>query len=147
MEDLKKYLVDFVEPTVADFRNNPTSIRHGFLACVTVFHSIDYLAAPRSSRTLRQRFNRQSPEFEIVDKVAHAFKHVVSSRSDGSIRAADILSRPPMVWGKAVWNLSRWDDSVGGVTISQNREIDLLEAIEGAVRFLYQQLKDDGAAN
>src|SRR5712691_4497483 len=47
MEDLRQYLNDFVEPTIADFENNPASVRHAFLACVVTFHSADYLAHPR----------------------------------------------------------------------------------------------------
>jgi hypothetical protein len=47
MEDLKSYLDAIAEPTIKDFENNPTSVRHAFLACVAVFHGIDYLAYPR----------------------------------------------------------------------------------------------------
>jgi hypothetical protein len=44
MEDLESYLDAIAEPTIKDFEDNPTSVRHAFLACVEVFHGIDYSA-------------------------------------------------------------------------------------------------------
>jgi hypothetical protein len=59
MEDIARYLDEFVDPTIKDFQGNPTSIRHAFLACVVTFHAIDYLTPPgRRPRNLRQKFNR-----------------------------------------------------------------------------------------
>src|SRR5260370_404335 len=78
MEDLRRYLKEIIEPTVHDLEQNPTSIRHAFLACVVVFHSIDYLAYPKKPSYLRQEFRRQTKDFVIVDQVAHAFKHVIT---------------------------------------------------------------------
>jgi hypothetical protein len=75
MEDLMRYLDEIVDPTIKDFESNPTSVRHAFLACVVAFHAIDYLAYPRKSRGLRQKFGKESPEFSVIDHVAHAFKH------------------------------------------------------------------------
>jgi hypothetical protein len=43
-DDLKRYLEEIVEPTVKDFEEHPTSVRHTFLACVAVFHGVDYVA-------------------------------------------------------------------------------------------------------
>src|SRR5262249_41608096 len=73
MENLVRYLDSIVEPTIDDFRNNPTSVRHAFLACVVVFHAVDYLAFPRKSPGLRQKLGNKSPDFKLVDEVAHAF--------------------------------------------------------------------------
>jgi hypothetical protein len=56
MEDLERYLDEIAEP-IKDFEAHPTSVRHAFLACVVVFHGIDYLAYPRMRpSTLRQQF-------------------------------------------------------------------------------------------
>ncbi len=44
MEDLERYLKTVVDPTIDDFKKNPASVRHAFLACVATFHAIDYLA-------------------------------------------------------------------------------------------------------
>jgi hypothetical protein len=78
VEDLERYLNEIVQPTIDDLAANRTSVRHTFLACVVVFHAVDYLAYPKRSRTFRERFNRESRAFAIVDDVAHAFKHVVA---------------------------------------------------------------------
>jgi hypothetical protein len=71
--DTVRYLNEIVEPTIEDFKNNPTSERHAFLACVVVYHVIDYLAHPKREQQL-QKFRKECPEFETVDLVAHAFK-------------------------------------------------------------------------
>jgi hypothetical protein len=143
MEDLARYLSEIVDPTVKDFERDPTSVRHAFLACVAVFHSVDYLAFPRSSRGVRQEFNNQSQEFAVVDRVAHAFKHVSTGRPSERFKASDVISRPPAAWDVAgAWDLSRWDDSVGGVTLDSDRSVDLLEVIRDAVTFLRLKTSD-----
>src|SRR5258708_6319056 len=99
MKDLEQFLDEVVEPTIADFEANPTSRRHGFLACVATFHGVDYLAHPRKPQALRQKFTAESPDFAIVDRVAHAFKHVVSGHEASPkrppLRAAEVIPRPP----------------------------------------------------
>jgi hypothetical protein len=138
MEDLERYLRDFVDPTIADLEANPTSVRHMFLACVVVFHAIDYLAHPSSSRSLRNRFRLESREFAIIDRVAHAFKHV-TTRGLEPLHASEVISRPPAVFDHAVFDLSQWDDSTGGVTLDDDRTIDLLATVKAAADFLRQK--------
>ena len=79
VDDLTEYLDRIVEPTFADFRSNPWSARHAFLACGATFYAIDRAAHPKKARTLRDRWRRESFEFLIVDMVAHHFKHVRSN--------------------------------------------------------------------
>jgi hypothetical protein len=142
MEDLERYLNDVVEPTIKDFKNNPTSVRHAFLACVAVFHSVDYLAYPRKSRSVRQKFRRESREFMLVDQVAHAFKHVIAGDpSKPNLAADEVISRPPAKWDEMVWDLSRWDDPDGGVTLDKDRNIDLFDVVRGATEFLRKQVQ------
>lgn len=78
MDELAEYLDLIVEPTFADFRSNPWSARHAFLACVATFHAVDRAAHPRKPNSLREKWRKQSFEFLIVDMVAHHFKHVRS---------------------------------------------------------------------
>jgi len=143
MKDLEQFLDEVVEPTIADFEANPTSTRHMFLACVATFHSVDYLAHPRKPQSLRQKFNEQSPDFALVDRIAHAFKHVVSGHENSPqkppLKATEVIARPPAYWGTMVWDLSRWDDSIGGVTLDRERDIDLLAVLKRAVAFLRAQ--------
>ena len=79
MEDLERYLRDFVVPTIDEFAKNPDSVRHGFIACVTAFHGVDYLAWPEDPAMLRSELRKKSADFKTVDDVAHAFKHVATS--------------------------------------------------------------------
>lgn len=78
MEDLEEYLIKFADPTIADFEQNPSSVRHGFLACVVLFHAVDYCAYRKSSSGLPQQWRKKSDDFALIDKVADAFKHVAT---------------------------------------------------------------------
>jgi hypothetical protein len=136
MEELVDYLADIVEPTLAEFELHPGSRRHGFLACVATFHAVDYLAYPRKSAGLRQKWRRESRDFAIVDEVAHAFKHVVTpSVGNPRLKAADVRWRPPAQWGSAAWGYSRWSGPDGGVEVEGVDE-DLLNVVRRAVAFL-----------
>jgi hypothetical protein len=141
MEDMLRYLDEVAEPTIKDFEENPTSVRHAFLACVATFHAIDYLAYPRKRpATLRQQFGRRSPDFKTVDEVAHAFKHVVAGNpAEPKLKAAEVISRPPAFLGVMVFGLSRLNDLHGGVTLYNNRQLDLLAVLKRAVAFLREQ--------
>src|SRR5260370_31325747 len=72
MEDLRRYLEEFVEPTIADFEKDPASVRRAFLACVATFHSVDYLAHPRKPQQLRQKWKRAAKAFTVVHDLPHA---------------------------------------------------------------------------
>jgi hypothetical protein len=137
MEDLRRYLAEFVDPTIADFEANPTSVRHAFLACVAVFHGVDYLAHPRPSRTTREHFRKESSAFDLVDSVAHAFKHVTAgSKFRPTVGVEEVISRLPAKFDEAKWDHSRFDDEIGGVTIDRAVRIDLLTEIKKAREFL-----------
>ena len=147
MQDLERYLDEIVEPTIKDLESNRTSVRHTFLACIVVFHAVDYLAFPKRSRTLREQYNRESRAFAIVDDIAHAFKHVVTgNRANPDLAASEIISRPPAYWGVATWDLSRWDDPVGGVTLDKAREVDVYDAVVEATAFLRGKLNAPAAS-
>jgi hypothetical protein len=142
MEDLERYLDDIVEPTIKDFEQNPTSVRHAFLACVATLHAVDYLAYPRKSAEVRKQFGRESSDFRLVDDVTQAFKHVVAgNRQKPRLIANDVISRPPALGDQVYWDLSRWDDHVGGVTLDRDRKIDLLEVVKHAAAFLREKTK------
>ncbi len=148
MEHMVQYLDEIVEPTIKDFEEYPTSVRHAFLACVATFHSVDYLAydgrrrTPRKGRAgnLRKTFEKESVDFNRVDKIAHAFKHVVSHGKE-KIRATEVISRPPGRAGVARAGLSRVGDPYGGVTLANDVSVDLLGVLKRAVNFLRRQNK------
>lgn len=140
MEDLVRYLNEIVDPTVADFEKNPTSVRHAFITCVIVFHAVDYKAHPKRSSGLRGEYKARSGAFELIDRVAHAFKHVQTTRRDvPHLHASSIISRPPAVAGVMVTGLSFTGDNIGAVTLVENTSINLLQVVKEAVVFLRQQ--------
>jgi hypothetical protein len=141
MEDFVVYLEEIVEPTVQEFEAHPASKRHAFLACVAVFHAIDYRAYPKKAASVIEEYRGASADFLLVDRVAHAFKHVVGRRASTSLNVKDVISRPPAYWGVAAWGLSRWNDPVGGVTLDDDHSVDLLAVVKRAVEFLRQQSK------
>jgi hypothetical protein len=146
VEDLERYLNEIVEPTIKDLEADRTSVRHTFLACVATFHAVDYLAYPKRkrSRTLREQFNRESPAFAVVDDVAHAFKHVVAGNpASPNLSASEVISRPPVFFDVGHWDLSSFDDPVGGVTFDKDRSVDLYDLVVEAAAFLRRKLKAD----
>src|ERR1700730_14628059 len=142
--DAARYIAEIVEPTIKDFETNPTSVRHAFLACVASYHCIAYLCDAESEASLRQEFRETSKDFALVDRLAHAMKHArtVHERSKHiqPLDAADVTSRPPAFWGVAAWDLSRWDDPDRGVTVKAEVEVDILDALRGALEFLRGKL-------
>jgi hypothetical protein len=76
---LTQYLDSIVEPTYEDFKRNPRSLRHAYLACLVTYHAIDRAAYPKSPGNLRKQWKKASNQFAIVDMVAHKIKHVVSN--------------------------------------------------------------------
>jgi hypothetical protein len=134
VEDLIRYLEEIVEPTIADFERNPTSVRHAFLACVATCHAVDYLAHARSPANLRHKLKKASWEFELVDEVAHAFKHVVSgARGKPRIRAKSVVRQEGGLLPDT--HLRRGFD-VPRVTIAGYPKIDLLGYVKTAAQFI-----------
>lgn len=93
MADLTAYLRDIVEPTFEDFKRNPHSMRHAYLACVATYHAIDRAALPRRPGNLRKMWRAESVHFAIVDMVAHKLKHVIS---DDEKQAGHVKGRIPL---------------------------------------------------
>jgi hypothetical protein len=134
--EIDRYFEQIVDPTIADFEANPTSVRHAFLAAVAVFHAIDYLGV----KSHRKKFREDSADFALVDRIAHAFKHVHTGHSADPnpqpLSAEGVIARPPAAWDSAVWDLSSWDDTVGGVTLDGEWARDVLSAVKRAADFL-----------
>jgi hypothetical protein len=142
--DAARYIAEIVEPTIADFEANPISVRHAFLACVATYHCIAYLCDAESEASRRQEFREASKDFALVDRLAHAMKHARTgherSKHIQPLAAGDVMSRPPAFWDVAVWDLSRWDDPAGGVTVKDEVELDIVHAVRGALEFLRAKL-------
>ena len=126
MKTLARYLQVIVDPTFDDFDCNRGSVRHAYLACVSIFHSVDRAAEESGKRpaVVRQDWCRASLEFKLVDVIAHHFKHVQSS--DEKIPA----TRPGLPIGLALGF-----DEFGEALDLRN----LYYVIRDAVRFVHQQ--------
>ncbi|WFU82123.1 hypothetical protein QA645_05055 [Bradyrhizobium sp. CIAT3101] len=144
MEDLERYLNEIVEPTVNDFRSKPSSVRTGFLTCVAIDHSVDYLAFPgdralwdgkdhRDKRAaLRRQFREENEQFRLASEAANAFKHVKTTSKRG-LEAAEVYERPPALAGRMMAGLSMAGDSTGAVVVDGH---NLLQVVTEALRFL-----------
>jgi hypothetical protein len=140
--DAKQYADEVMDPTIAEFENEPRSRRRAFIACLVTFHLIDYIDAQRR-KELRQEFRGDCPAFAVVDRVTHAFKHVTTGHPQSPIQplaAGQVIERPPATRGQAVWDLSLWDDAVGGVTIASEHHRNLLADVKEAAAFLRSKL-------
>jgi hypothetical protein len=60
-------------------------------------------------------------------------------RGNPTLKAEEVISRPSGVWGEMVWDLSRWDDPFGDVTLNGDRDVDLMQALKNTVKFLLEQ--------
>jgi hypothetical protein len=128
VEDLERYLNEIVEPTVDDFRQHPSSVRKGFLACVVIDHSVDYLAYPgdrsqwdgkehRDRRArLRKQFREESEQFRLASEAANAVKHVKTTSKRG-LEAGEVYERPPAIAGRMMAGVSMVGDATGAVVI------------------------------
>ena len=83
-DHLARYLEIIVEPTFDDFKRNPTSVRHAFLACVTIFHASDRAAYPAKPSNTLKEWRKNSRDFKLVEIIANHFKHVKSNDEKGS---------------------------------------------------------------
>jgi hypothetical protein len=148
MEDLRRYLRDIVEPTVQDFLQQRSSVRIGFLTCVAIDHSVDYLAFPadrakwdsdehrRRRGALRRQFCQENEHFRLASDVANAFKHVKTKNS--GLEASQVYERPPALAGRMMAGLSMLGDTTGAVVVDGN---DLFETVAGALGFLNSKMK------
>ena len=144
--DAIEYLNTIVEPTIEELAREPADKRRAFLACVVTYHTVDYLASQekKSKGNLANCFAKENPDFALVDRVAHAFKHVRSGDKDSKIKppleGASVISRPPARAGAMVCGLSRLGDTTGGVMVWGENGPDLLRAVRRAATFLRDRL-------
>jgi hypothetical protein len=144
MEDLERYLNEIVEPTLDDFRRKPSSVRVGFLTCVAIDHSVDYLAFPgdrsrwdkkehRDKRArLRKQFSEENEQFRLASEAANAFKHVKTT-SERGLEAVEVYERPAAMAGSMMAGISMLGDTTGAVVVDGH---NLLQVVTEALGFL-----------
>ncbi|MBS0985771.1 hypothetical protein [Acetobacter thailandicus] len=92
-----QYLEKIVIPTVNDFFKQQSSERLCFLACVVLYHCVDYAAdnVQTTPKTITDRWAKESIEFALVDAVANHLKHV-KSRSQRQTEAGKVTGGIPI---------------------------------------------------
>jgi len=131
---LSRYLALVVEPTVEEFRRNPFSLRHAYLACVATYHAIDRVAYPKSTGNLRKAWGKESLEFLIVDHVAHDFKHV---KSVDERRITKGIPLSHAIYGGMGFNRHTLNDT-GQLEALRN----LTFVVSDAVKFLHKKARE-----
>jgi len=138
--DPLNYLEQIVVPTIADFEKCPSSRRHAFLACLVTFHTVNYIEYPKGPGNSRNKFRKESEAFAVIDRVAHAFKHVKSGNKNNKhnrpLSVEHVYSRPPALAGVAQCGISLCGDVTGGVSLWGEDNADLLAIVKKAVEFL-----------
>lgn len=149
MKDAQTYFEEIVIPTINDFEQEPTSVRRAFLASVALFHTVDYLAAQSgfpNKGNLRKQLRAESPDFAIVDRVAHAFKHLQTgdemSPDNKPLNVKAVIRIPPAFFDEAIIGQSYFDDERGGVEILNECGKDLLVVAKSAAEFLRGKIYD-----
>jgi hypothetical protein len=87
LEGLSRYLEVIVEPTFEDFKRNPGSVRHAYLACLVTYHAIDRVTFPAKPGNLLDKWRDESLEFMLVEQVALHLKHVKSDFAKWAAKA------------------------------------------------------------
>jgi hypothetical protein len=138
MNDLMRYLKLIVEPTVDEFKKNPASVRHAYLAAVAIYHSIDRAAASKDKKVkhLREKW-RADPAFALMDIVAHDFKHI---KADWRKTSRKVTSRSGAVIGRMGLNKHICND-----TGQREALASLLSVAEAALEFVWSKTRRNAA--
>jgi hypothetical protein len=135
MGELAHYIKEMVEPTVEEFKIKPHSNRHAYIACVVLFHCVDRVAYPKNITDLRKQWRTASPSFELIDIVAHDFKHVEADRAR---KGAKVVSRikPPGLFGAIKPGATLFNDTGKRAAIT-----NVLTAVEEALTFVQRKFE------
>jgi hypothetical protein len=128
-----KYVDEIVIPTVREFRDNPRSRRHAYLACMVTFHIKDYLERAGEKQITNKMQAGGSKSFNLVRSICNGTKHGGPDRSDPiQFQPGSDYYRPSGRAGEMEAGVSEVGDPIGG------RQIE-----SGAGRFdLYRACKD-----
>jgi hypothetical protein len=134
-DEIDWYLTSIVEPTIDEFRRNFISQRHGYLACLALYHSIDRMASPRSAASLLQKWREPSPAFGLVDVMAHDFKHV-RSEWRGTATTMKLTRGLPAVLGRMGFGTHMFGD-----TGQRDALRSLVPALDKALEFVWSEAR------
>jgi hypothetical protein len=80
---------------------------------------------------------RHLSRFATVDDVAHAFKHVVAgNKRKPSLKAQQVIARPPARAGIMIVGFSQLGDPDGAVVLAIDLSVNMLGVVTRAFEFL-----------
>lgn len=128
-----EYVDEIVIPTVREFRDNPRSRRHAYLACIVTLQIKEHLRKAGEQGIEKTMRAGGSKSFDLVRGICSGTKHGDTDKTHPiPFQAGTDYDRPPARAGEMQLGLSELGDPVGG------RQID-----SGADRFdLYRACKD-----
>jgi hypothetical protein len=137
----EEYTEEMILPTLREYFGDLRNRRRAMLASLTLVHLHDVLKEngkrPGSTSAFFESLRTQCAECWSVYLVAISAKHMKHNKSGFSID--EIVERPPAFFGTAVWGLSRWDDTTGGVEAlggAQGSNVSVDASLRKAFEFL-----------
>jgi hypothetical protein len=135
------FMDEIVVPTLREFRDERRSRRRAYLACIAVFHLKDHLKKAGEKGIENAMRASCGAAFDVVRGVCNGTKHVETDGSNAiAFRAGADTDRPPAIFGEAIFDVSRFDDAVGGREVRHGADrLDVYECAK-AVAHAYQHL-------
>jgi hypothetical protein len=110
-----EYVNEMVQPTVREFRDERRSRRRAYLACIVVFHIIDYLKNAGEKDVWRKLKQANPDIFELVRSICDGSKHFETNAKHAvHFRAGSDWDRPPAFAGIMRAGVSFLGDTKGG---------------------------------
>ena len=111
----QEYMTEIVLPTVLEFKANPRSRRHAYLASIVTFHLKDYLSKAGELNIEKSMRDICEDSFNVVRSVCNGAKHKEADSSHKiPFTSGDDWDRPPAYCGEMVCGLSQLGDVTGG---------------------------------
>lgn len=157
--DATWFLQDILVPVLTEFRDEPRSMRRALLACISMFHFLDYLEAEQEGGLLHFRaqmipsvgayLQGRYKQFEVLAAVANAAKHKYRSRGEKPFFFIGwTYERPPARAGVMQCGVSRVGDKIGGVEVEYDGDkYDIAFLLRECLRLLRQyfpQMLEEG---
>jgi hypothetical protein len=126
---------EIVVPTLRDLRDDRRSRRRAYLACIAVFHLKDHLKKAGEARIEDAMRTECGVAFDVVRGVCNGTKHVETDGTHAiAFRGGADTDRPPAIFGVAIFDVSRFDDAVGGREVRHGGDrLDVYECAKALV--------------